>query len=180
MIIDISKIVQQSNTSKKFNCSIDESSISYNHATYSIIECKPFELTVVNEGANTLSISGDTALKVLIPCDRCTADTEYDFDVVVDKSLKIADKKVLHQEDDELVFINDDELNVDKLIFDYVLVDWPAKVLCKEDCKGLCPMCGTNLNISSCDCKMQIKDPRMAKFQDIFDSFIDVYSHFLL
>ncbi|MDD6168654.1 MAG: DUF177 domain-containing protein, partial [Lachnospiraceae bacterium] len=54
------------------------------------------------------------------------------------------------------------------------LVNWPAKVLCKPDCKGICPKCGTNLNLETCDCEQGELDPRMAAFQDVFNKFKEV------
>ena len=45
---------------------------------------------------------------------------------------------------------------------------------CKEDCKGLCPVCGTNLNEKECGCDRTVADPRMAAIQDIFKNFKEV------
>ena len=44
-------------------------------------------------------------------------------------------------------------LDVDKLLFGEALLNWPSRVVCKEDCKGLCPVCGINLNQSTCTCQ---------------------------
>ena len=63
---------------------------------------------------------------------------------------------------------------MDRLIFNEILVNWPAKVLCKSDCKGICPKCGTNLNLATCDCEQGELDPRMAQFQDVFNKFKEV------
>ena len=50
----------------------------------------------------------------------------------------------------------------------------PASVLCKEDCKGLCPVCGQNLNTKSCDCEDTGLDPRMSVVRDLFKNFKEV------
>ena len=44
-------------------------------------------------------------------------------------------------------------LDLDRIIYDEVLVNWPMKVLCKEDCAGICKKCGKNLNHGTCDCE---------------------------
>ena len=77
---------------------------------------------------------------------------------------------------DEAASYIDEErvLDVDRLIFNEILVNWPAKVLCKSDCKGICPKCGTNLNLATCDCEQGELDPRMAQFQDVFNKFKEV------
>ncbi|MBQ1604529.1 MAG: DUF177 domain-containing protein, partial [Lachnospiraceae bacterium] len=77
-------------------------------------------------------------------------------------------------EDGDDDFVNENQLDVDRLIFDEILVNWPAKVLCKDDCKGICLVCGQNLNIQDCGCNRQVIDPRMAAFQDVFDQFKEV------
>ena len=65
-------------------------------------------------------------------------------------------------------------LDLDILIFDEVVPKLPSRVLCKEDCKGLCPVCGTNLNEKECGCDRTVADPRMAAIQDIFKNFKEV------
>ena len=62
-------------------------------------------------------------------------------------------------------------LDVDKLISDEIVVALPTKVLCREDCRGLCSVCGQNLNHGTCDCDRHTGDPRMAAIQDIFRNF---------
>ena len=79
--------------------------------------------------------------------------------------------KLENEDVDELSFIDGYMLDVDKLIMDEIVVALPTKVLCKEDCKGLCSICGTNLNNHTCDCHKESLDPRMAAIQDIFRDF---------
>ena len=71
-------------------------------------------------------------------------------------------------------FVDGSSLNVDKLILEEVIPLLPTKVLCGEDCRGLCPVCGTNLNKEECGCDRAVKDPRMAAIQDIFKNFKEV------
>lgn len=173
MIIDISKIILTKNKEEKLNCSVDSEYIDYKHSLFTIKNNKPFELIVVNVDAKHLNISCNTSLDVVIPCDRCLEDVDCSFDISIDKSFKINDG-IITEEDDDFSFINEGELDVDRLLFDEILVDWPSKVLCKNDCKGICPKCGANLNTSPCDCERNVIDPRMAKFQDVFKEFKEV------
>ena len=173
MIIDISKIILTKNKEDKFNCSVDSEYIDYKHSLFTIKNNKPFELSVVNVDAKHLNISCNISLDVVIPCDRCLEDVDLSFNISIDKSFKINDG-VIKDEDDDISFINEGELDVDRLLFDEILVDWPSKVLCKNDCKGICPKCGANLNTSPCDCEKNVIDPRMAKFQDVFKEFKEV------
>ena len=65
-------------------------------------------------------------------------------------------------------------LDLDRIIYDEVLVNWPMKVLCREDCAGICKKCGQNLNHKTCDCEKTELDPRMAVIQDVFNKFKEV------
>ena len=65
-------------------------------------------------------------------------------------------------------------LDIDRLVLDELFTIIPMNVLCKEDCKGICKVCGTNLNKSTCNCDQTVPDPRMAVFSDIFNQFKEV------
>ena len=75
-------------------------------------------------------------------CDRCLGAFERAYDVPLEHTL------VATLEDEE----NDD----------YILLELPYKSLCREDCRGLCPMCGKNLNEGLCGCTHKSVDPRLA------------------
>ena len=61
-------------------------------------------------------------------------------------------------------------LNVDELIKNELLLNWPLKVLCREDCRGICKTCGRNLNDGGCGCDDFVPDPRMAAIKDLFNA----------
>ena len=61
-------------------------------------------------------------------------------------------------------------LNVDELINDELLLEWPTKILCREDCKGICKICGRNLNDGECGCDDFVPDPRLAVIKDLFNA----------
>jgi uncharacterized protein len=71
---------------------------------------------------------------------------------------------------DENDYIIGYDLDVDKLIYGEILVNWPMKILCKNDCKGICNRCGANLNLGECGCDRAELDPRMAVIRDIFNN----------
>ena len=75
---------------------------------------------------------------------------------------------------DETDFVIGYNLDVDKLVYSEILVNWPMKTLCREDCKGICRKWGANLNCKTCSCDSFEPDPRMAAIQDIFHQFKEV------
>ena len=105
-------------------------------------------------------ISGQASLEVLIPCARCLEPVASRIYIQFENELDAEDKD----------YIDGYSLNTDQLVHDEALLVWPERVLCKEDCKGLCPVCGKNQNLGSCDCDTTVRDPRMAKILDIFNN----------
>ena len=63
-----------------------------------------------------------------------------------------------------------ERLNVENLIFNEILMNWPMKVLCKADCKGICKMCGKDLNLGECGCDTFVPSPGLAGIKEIFNA----------
>ena len=87
--------------------------------------------------------------------------------------LKLTDEQRVNDLD-ESSYLTGTDLDTDRLVYLEVLMNWPQKVLCSENCAGLCPVCGKNLNEGSCGCDEGPKDPRMAAVSDIFRKFKEV------
>ena len=68
----------------------------------------------------------------------------------------------LRSEDLEFSFYDGDQIDLAPLIAEQLILALPSRALCREDCRGLCPSCGTNLNLSPCGCEQQVRDPRLA------------------
>lgn len=177
MKIDISDVYSLRDREITEKVHIDMAGIKSRQGSFPIRAGEPFDLTLLNEEGRRLRLSGETDLTVLIPCDRCLQEVSYPFHLVIDKTIRIADADAGEDdESDEAASYIDGEhmLDVDRLVFNEILVNWPAKVLCRSDCRGICPKCGTNLNLAACDCEQGEPDPRMAQFQDVFHKFKEV------
>ncbi|MEZ0324051.1 MAG: DUF177 domain-containing protein [Hydrogenothermaceae bacterium] len=101
-----------------------------------------------------ITISVDTSIKMC--CDRCLIEFPQKF--VFSESVLFTKKMPKHSElsEEELFteYLEDEEkFNLNEFVREEILVNTPMKVLCKEDCKGLCPFCGIDKNIESCDCE---------------------------
>ena len=80
----------------------------------------------------------------------------------------------LTEELDESNFIDGYHLDVDKMLFHEILSEWPAKVLCREDCKGLCRVCGQNLIRGPATVKIRDLILGMSVVRDLFKNFKEV------
>lgn len=135
---------------------------------------EPFDISLSNEDGKHVEVVGDTVAHVTYPCDRCLCDVKCEIPISIDKSFVI-DGELLYDEEDEVeVPLPEGILDLETILGEELSIAKPSKVLCKDDCKGLCPHCGTNLNIRECGCNRESLDPRMAKVLDIFSEFKEV------
>ncbi|MBO5246220.1 MAG: DUF177 domain-containing protein [Eubacterium sp.] len=177
MKLDISDVYSLDNKEIVRKVHIDMVEFASRQGVFPIQAGEPFDLMIANEEGKRLRLSGEGDVTVQIPCDRCLQEVAYPFHFIIEKEIPLENTLEESEDaDDEASSYIDEErvLDVDRLVFNEILVNWPAKVLCKSDCKGICPKCGTNLNLAACDCEQGELDPRMAQFQDVFNKFKEV------
>lgn len=169
MLIDLTRIANSEEKIIQTEVPYEPESFSSGLGTFPIISKTPVSLTIKNKGNQELQITGKMSFQAVIPCSRCltdvTTEIDLDFERNADMKLSASDKI---EELDEQNFIDGYNLDVDKLVYGEILINWPVKVLCKENCKGLCNTCGANLNLQTCGCDSIDLDPRMARIRDIF------------
>lgn len=125
------------------------------------------------EKTKELFITGRAEVVLELPCDRCLEGVEIPFALDFHKRV-LLDEQTEDEESDEANYIDGYYLDVDKLLYNEILVGWPMKVLCSESCKGICSVCGQNLNEGTCDCEDTGLDPRMSVIRDVFKNFKEV------
>lgn len=134
-----------------------------------IVKRSPIELDITSIGEGKLEIKGDVSITLKDKCSRCLEDVEVDVSASFDYSVVKPDG--YHElSDDEQLFMDGYSLNADILANNELLMSLPMKVLCKDDCKGLCPVCFINRNHGNCGCDTFVPDPRMAALTDIFNA----------
>ncbi len=139
-----------------------------------IIEKNDAHIVVKHVKQRELMITGTCKMVLSIPCDRCLEPVATEFDLEFSKNVNLDDTDVQADELDEKNYIDGYNLDVDKLLYNEMLIGWPMKVLCSEDCKGICNICGQNLNKGTCDCEDTSLDPRMSVIRDVFKNFKEV------
>ena len=174
MIIDISDILSCENKEITKKVQIELTSFVSRLGEFPITKAAPIELKIANRENKQLLIQGDVDLTVSIPCSRCLEEVPTEVHFEIDKEIKLENSVINDEEVDETDYLIGFDLDVDRLIYEEILVNWPMKVLCSEDCKGICKVCGINLNKGDCNCQRTELDPRMAAFQDVFNKFKEV------
>lgn len=129
-------------------------------------------------------LKGELAVSVQAPCKRCLAEValevpvRFTLNLVPAHRLEGADDE--DAEDDKGEAAGSFELNdvdqepfdgktidLDPIVREQVLLALPISVVCDEECKGLCPVCGRNQNEGACSCERKVIDPRLAPLKDI-------------
>ena len=174
MIIDISKVVKSINKEVSEEVSIELTSFESRLGDFPILQKSPVVLTIANQENAAVFIKGSVDVTLSIPCGRCLEEVPTQICFDIDKKLDIKEGILVDDEMEENDYLIGFELDVDKLVYAEILVNWPMRVLCKEDCEGICNVCGANLNKGDCGCQRTELDPRMAAIQDIFSKFKEV------
>lgn len=113
-----------------------------------------------------IRLRGEIKATISAPCDRClnevaiTVGIPFDlFYAPANASADQAGERELRQRDLDFAVYENDQIDLDELVLEQLELSLPSRVLCREECRGLCPQCGADLNVEQCDCKPQI-DPR--------------------
>ena len=172
MIINISEILSTAKKSETYSVPIEMDAFVMNGDSFALTEKAPVALTITNIGNREISIQGHIDVVLNIPCDRCLEDVPTALSMDVDKTIdmKKTDEERINDLD-ETCYIDHSSLDVERLVSNEILIHFPMKTLCREDCKGICFKCGQNLNLGECGCDRASLDPRMSAIQDIFKNF---------
>ena len=125
---------------------------------------------LTNIGKGKVLIKGSSELKFTLSCDRCLKDV--DTVVSLDIEREVYAPEMLEDDDmrEDQHFVTDYELDFESLLREELQMAWPSKILCDEDCKGICKKCGCNLNDGKCECDDFVPDIRFANLMDIFNN----------
>ena len=105
------------------------------------------EITILGEGL--FQASGNIKAVCVTPCDCCLEEAEQALEITFSERYSR-----LEDQQDVYTFTGD-TIDLSQMVEENVLLHMPMRILCKEDCRGLCPLCGTNLNYNQCNCVQQ-------------------------
>lgn len=130
-------------------------------------------LQISREGADVL-VEGELTASVPLTCSRCLEEFRVEVHPAIDMryvprpaALAAAENVELGSDDLDLDFYSNDEVNLDALVETETTLALPMKPLCREDCRGLCPVCGGNRNLTPCACDVRPPDPRLAVLKQL-------------
>ncbi len=165
MLLGLSKIIDSPGASIAFSTSVDLSDLRYG-VSYPVSEPVVAQ-GVVRNTAGVLLMKGSVTTTIHGICDRCAAEFNRDIDFPID--VVLVTELVSEENEDEWVFpLEGDSADLDDIVRTVFVLNLDSKLLCKDDCKGLCPRCGKNLNDAPCLCQKEL-DPRFAALGQLLE-----------
>jgi uncharacterized protein len=139
----------------------------------------PFPIEVEFTGmlsGDEIICQADITAEVELECGRCLEIFNlpmYSHVQFVVQQLDAPDDIVNEDDDFEIISKSQADLEIGQRVREVVILGMPLKPLCSEDCKGLCPMCGANLNEAPCDCVPDKTDERWDVLKNLFNDQTD-------
>lgn len=170
MLINMTDVLTVEGKKEELQSPLPAESFCYGGEEYTIDAHPQVTLTLTNIGTRRASVACHSSFGITTVCNRClkavTVPVEMDFT----HEITAPEAATGDSFSDDESFMNGYILQADELIFHELLLLLPAKVLCREDCRGLCPVCGQDLNEQECGCDRFVPDPRLAALKQLFPS----------
>lgn len=163
MILDLESVFNTEGLSKEFEYELDLSEEE-------ISASKPFTSPVrvsgcVSNSTGIVELKAKADFVLELDCDRCAKPIKPELSTEINHTLVTS---LNDDTNDELVLVNELRFDLDELVIEDIFLGLPVKFLCKEDCKGICPNCGGDLNQGECGCEKEV-DPRLAVLKQLLD-----------
>ena len=122
----------------------------------------------VRRTGGAVFVTGHVEARAQLECDRCLKPIElpvsadFGLEYITGADYESSSVAALSEEELAVSVFDGESIDVDEIIKEQILLAVPARTLCREDCKGICPECGTDLNTGPCSCADDEVDPRWA------------------
>jgi uncharacterized protein len=155
-----------------YDFSLTDSEFPFDTAIDGVVFTKPCHVDgeIVNMGGY-IRLRAAVSVEYDAECARCLKPLKRCFEVELERTVVEQGELVNSEEDDGEDYIEtvDGKLELDTAAAEQLMMEFPMKELCSEDCKGLCPKCGKDLNEGECGCVKKEIDPRLAILQKLLE-----------
>jgi uncharacterized protein len=127
----------------------------------------------VRVAGNEVFVNGHINALVQVECDRCLqpvelpVNTDFALDYISGAEYESTAAAELTETDLSLSVFDGEAIDIDEIVKEQILLTVPARTLCREDCKGICPECGIDRNTGECSCVTDNTDPRWAALKNL-------------
>ena len=165
MIIDVSSILKVIGGKISIDCELPLTNAEFLGGLYEFTVPVKVVGSVSNNG-QSLILRASCSGTMRTQCARCLCDIDVPFDFDIEEQLVQNDGGEVASDTDIILF-DGYTFEIDDIVYDNFLMNINGSYLCGEDCNGLCPTCGKNLNEGNCDCDNTDVDPRWASLLEI-------------
>ena len=130
----------------------------------------------IRQKGERLRVTGKVLGRIQLECDRClkpievAVDSKFEVEYVTAEDYQAQQALELTEADLNLSVFDGDGLEIDELVKEELLLAVPDHVICKEDCKGMCAVCGVDRNSIDCACETHEVDPRWSGLKELVNS----------
>ena len=124
----------------------------------------------VKDMAGYITLNLEANVKYKTNCARCLTPISESMLIVFEKTVVTEDTELQNEENDDYIVSKDGFIDVDETLIEQIFLELPLRHLCKEDCKGLCPKCGRDLNKECCNCDLTEPDPRFDVLRKLLEN----------
>lgn len=123
----------------------------------------------VDKILNEISVKGKMSCVINCYCSRCLEPVRITLDPAINLLLSPGKSDKDHESDIDFenYEFGVEEIDISSYLKERIAISIPVKIVCRNDCKGLCSKCGTNLNYENCNCEREWVDPRFAKLKNL-------------
>ena len=127
----------------------------------------------VRLSGNQVFVNGHVETRAQVECDRCLkpivlpVKADFKLEYISDTDYESTEVAELTEDDLSVSVFDGKVLDVDEIVKEQILLTVPTRMLCREDCKGICPECGTDRNTGECNCVTNDIDPRWAALKNL-------------
>lgn len=164
MLFELKSVFQNEGEEKQVNYKLDIADIDID----GVFPFRtPIDVTATAKNrASLVSLTIRACFSYSRSCDRCSTDFTREMDMLFEHKLA---QTLVDDGNDDYIETPDFKLELDDIVVSDILLSLPQKNLCKDDCKGLCQICGKNLNEGDCSCDKREIDPRLEMLKQFMD-----------
>lgn len=166
MIIDVSSVLKETGGKTAVEGTVELPDVELYGNSCKFSEPVSISGSISNNG-KTLVLDADCGGAVTTRCARCAKEIRKDIAFHINEALVQGEKKT--DEFEDIIVFEKNDVNIDEIVYNNFIINSPARYLCKDDCKGLCPKCGADLNEGECGCGEDDIDPRWAALAEMIN-----------
>ena len=170
MLIDLSDIIKDYGGKLKISESFKMEDVDFLGESFTFIGDCSINGYIMNN-TKSLDLSATVTGRAEVHCARCQKPVVIDVEFPVSEVLVREDREI--SEDEDAVVYSGHEIELSDVLTNSFLMNVSGRYLCSDDCKGLCPHCGIDLNVSECNCENEYIDPRWEKLAEIMKNMSD-------